>query len=513
MLKPKTLRLILGDQLNAKHSWFKEKDDNIIYTLMEVRTETDYVAHHIQKVVGFFAAMRGFAAALKQNGHQVIYYTLDDQNNKQSFEENLNQLITQNKVEKFEYLMPDEYRLDQALQSYCLSLKIRSDVFDTEHFYTSRHELKGMFSDKKQVLMESFYRAMRKKHGVLMDGNNPMTGKWNYDADNRKKLPENAEVQAPLLFAHDVSALVSMIENSGVKTIGNINPQCFEWPINRKESLALLSFFKEHFLPQFGDFQDAMHRNEWSLFHSRLSFSLNLKMISPKEVVDAAIDHWLKHQDHIKFSQIEGFVRQIIGWREYMRGIYWWKMPEYETKNFFENTAKLPAWYWTGNTKMACLQTAITQSLTHAYAHHIHRLMITGNFALLAGVDPDQVDAWYLGIYIDAIQWVEITNTRGMSQFADGGFLATKPYVSSAAYIHKMSHYCDKCLYNYKEKTGVNACPFNSLYWNFYDRNRNRLERNPRIGMMYKIWDKMSPEVKAEYLSQAEKILSNVDYI
>lgn len=513
MAKPKTLRLILGDQLNAKHSWFKQKNENIIYTLMEVRTETDYAWHHIQKVVGFFAAMRGFAKALEQAGHRVVYFSLDAENNQQTFEGNLKQLIQNFGIVKFEYQLPDEYRVDETLKTFCNTLNIASEAFDTEHFYTSRFELKDMFSGKKQVLMETFYRAMRKKHHVLMAGEKPITGKWNYDADNRKKLPENVKVPAPMLFSHDVSEIVSTIEKAGVKTIGKINPNSFEWPINRKESLELLAYFIEHFLSRFGDYQDAMHRDEWSLFHSRLSFSLNTKMISPKEVVDAAIHQWLKNQDQIEFSQIEGFVRQIIGWREYMRGIYWWKMPEFASQNFFENTASLPDWYWTGNTKMACMKSAITQSLEHAYAHHIQRLMITGNFALLAGVHPDHVDAWYLSIYIDALDWVEITNTRGMSQFADGGFIATKPYVSSAAYIHKMSHYCDKCHYNFKVKTGEKACPFNSLYWNFYDRNRSKLEGNPRIGMMYKIWDKMNLATKTEYILQAEKYLSEVNYI
>jgi deoxyribodipyrimidine photolyase-related protein len=275
--------------------------------------------------------------------------------------------------------------------------------------------------------------------------------------------------------------------------------------------LELLDFFVEHCLPFLGTFQDAMQQNQWSIYHSRLSFSMNTKMISPKEVIDAAIQSWEKNPSEISLNQLEGFVRQILGWREYMRGIYWAKMPDYSTLNFFENTAPLPDWFWTGKTKMNCLSQAINQSLDFAYAHHIQRLMITGNFALLAGVNPDEVDAWYLGIYIDALDWVEITNTRGMSQFADGGIVGTKPYVSSATYIDKMSNYCGNCHYKKELKIGEKACPFNSLYWNFYDRNEAKLSNNPRIGMMYNVWRKMEQSQKTALLHQAEIYLNKIN--
>jgi deoxyribodipyrimidine photolyase-related protein len=273
----------------------------------------------------------------------------------------------------------------------------------------------------------------------------------------------------------------------------------------------LLDFFVEHCLALFGTFQDAMAPNEWSLYHSRLSFSMNIKMLSPKEVIDKAIEAYQKFPDKIQYNQLEGFVRQIIGWREYMRGIYWEKMPAYAQVNYFEHHEKLPDWYWTGKTKMNCLKNAIQQSLQFAYAHHIQRLMITGNFALLAGVHPNEVDAWYLGIYIDALEWVEITNTRGMSQFADGGIVGSKPYVSSATYINKMSSYCTGCYYNKAKKTGDKACPFNSLYWNFYDKHESKLAKNPRIGMMYNVWRRMQPNDKTELLTQAEYYLTHIN--
>jgi deoxyribodipyrimidine photolyase-related protein len=510
-MSTKTLRLLLGDQLNINHSWFLNQDDHVTYVLMEIRTETDYAKHHIQKVVGFFASMRAFCMELQSLKHLVIYIDINDEGNFQSFEKNIQQLIIQHQFTHFEYQWPDEYRVDQQLKNICQSIAVPSAAVDSEHFFTTRDELKHFFEGKKTFLLESFYRALRKKHAVLMEGDQPLTGQWNYDGDNRKKLPKDHKPTAPLVFNNDVSSIVAEIQKTDLVTIGNIDPLHFVWPINRAQSLQLLDFFVTECLPFFGSYQDAMSPNEWSLYHSRISFSMNLKLISPQEVIDKAIAAWRDRPNDIEYNQLEGFVRQIIGWREYMRGIYWLKMPDYATMNFFNNQEKLPDWYWTGKTKMNCLKDAINQSLDYAYAHHIQRLMITGNFTLLAGIHPDDVDAWYLGIYIDAIEWVEITNTRGMSQFADGGIVGTKPYVSSAAYIDKMSHYCGSCFYNKSLKTGEKSCPFNSLYWNFYDRNEDKLGNNPRIGMMYNVWRKMQPDAKAALLKQANYYLENIN--
>ena len=510
-MKDKILRLILGDQLNRNHSWLNEVKDNVTYVFMEVRTETDYVWHHIQKVVGFFTAMRSFAEELKSEKHNVIYIKLDDENNLQSFERNIDSLIQLYNFSHFEYQLPDEYRVDQMLKKFIGSISISHQIYDSEHFFGAREELGDFFKGKKTFLMESFYRHMRKKHHVLMDGDEPLTGQWNYDHDNRKKLPSNHIPSSPLVFENDVSEIANLIQKSDIKTIGTIDAKNFVWPVSRKQALELLDFFVRECLPLFGTYQDAMTPHEWSLYHSRLSFTMNTKMLSPKEVVKKAVEEWEKRKEEIAFHQLEGFVRQIIGWREYMRGMYWLKMPEFETSNYLENKNKLPDWYWNGKTKMNCLKYAIGQSLDMAYAHHIQRLMITGNFALLAGVHPDEVDQWYLGIYIDALQWVEITNTRGMSQFADGGMIGTKPYVSSAAYIDKMSHYCKPCYYDAGKKTGNKACPFNSLYWNFYDQHENKLGKNPRIGMMYNVWHKMQPELKTQILAQAEYYLNHIN--
>lgn len=507
----KTLRLILGDQLNEKHSWFQNVDESIHYVLMEVATETDYVAHHIQKVIGYFAAMREFSEQLKIQGHNVTYIRLVDSNNQQTFETNLSKILKEGAFTQFEYQEPDEYRVDQYLKNFCSSLTILTSVISSEHFLCDRSFLSQFFEGKKTYLMESFYRQMRKDHSILMEGKDPVGGKWNYDADNRKKIPANHVISAPLLFSNDTSEIEIELAKANVKTIGTVDSKHFLWPINRFQSLELLKFFIDECLPLFGTFQDAMHQNQWSIYHSRLSFSMNTKMISPKEVIDAAIEAWKKNETEISLNQLEGFVRQILGWREYMRGIYWAKMPEYASLNFFENTAPLPDWFWTGKTKMNCLSQAIKQSLDYAYAHHIQRLMITGNFALLAGINPDEIDRWYLGIYIDASEWVEITNTRGMSQFADGGIVGTKPYVSSATYIDKMGNYCGNCQYKKELKTGEKSCPFNSLYWNFYDRNEAKLSKNPRIGMMYNVWRKMEPTQKTALLKQAELYLDKIN--
>jgi deoxyribodipyrimidine photolyase-related protein len=509
--KYKILRLILGDQLNLQHSWYAERDPSVLYVLMEIRTETDYVWHHIQKACAFFAAMEAFATALQQLGHAVHYLKLDDPANQPSIAANCNLFIQQHQIKKFEYQLPDEYRLDEMLKAYSRQLGIASQVYDTEHFFSSRDELGLFFASKKGLLMETFYREMRKKHGILLNGKEPAGGKWNFDEDNRRKLPKNHKPYPPLLFNNDVRPQYERLVQAGVRTIGNINPEQFYWPINRAQALELLQHFTAHCLPLFGTFQDAMHTDEWSIYHARLSFAMNSKMLSPKEVVQAAIAAWQSAAGEIGINQLEGFIRQILGWREYMRGIYWLKMPDFANLNYFEHSRKLPEWYWTGKTKMNCLKHSIRQSLEHAYAHHIQRLMITGNFALLAGIDPDDVDFWYLGIYIDAIQWVEITNTRGMSQFADGGITGSKPYTASANYIHKQSNYCERCKYDRSKRIGDDACPFNSLYWNFHDQHRAKLQHNPRLSMVYRLWDKMTPQDREAVLLRADYCLEHIE--
>ena len=507
-----TLRLILGDQLNSRHRWFRRTRGDVVYTLMEVRQETDYVVHHIQKVAGFFGAMRRFAAFLTDQGHRVIYLRLDDPRNEQDFEANLRRLIQSEKATRFEYMLPDEYRLDRRLADLADRLPVSTAAVDSEHFLMLRHDLEDMFRGKKRYLMESFYRRMRRQHAILMEGDQPVGGRWNFDQRNRNRYDGAVPLPPPKTFDNDVEAIVDMIDAGGVKTIGTVEPKHFIWPVSREQALEQLEEFVRRRLPHFGTYQDAMALDSWSLFHARLSFALNLKLLHPREVIDAALE---AAQDPygapIGIEQVEGFVRQILGWREYVRGIYWARMPDYEGLNHLDHQASLPAFYWTADTRMRCLRAAIAQSLEHAYAHHIQRLMVTGNFALLAGVHPDQVDAWYLGIYIDAVQWVEIVNTRGMSQFADGGLVATKPYTASANYIRKMSDYCNDCAYDAAKRTGERACPFNSLYWDFLHRHRDRLAGNPRVGMMYRTWDRMAQTTRRELLIQAEAYKASLD--
>jgi deoxyribodipyrimidine photolyase-related protein len=507
----KTLRLLLGDQLNIKHSWFKKTNETIIYCMFEMRQETDYVKHHIQKVIGFFAAMRQFSEDLKSQGHQVVYFKINDENNTQSLTYNLSALIDTHHIEKFEYIYPDEYRLDHQLKLFCDALNIQSEAVSAEHFFTNRNDLSDFFKGKKQYLMENFYRDMRKKHDILMVADQPEGGKWNYDKSNRNKWKGDVEIPNYKLFKNEVSEVVKDIKKAGIKTIGRFETKTLAYPITRSQALEQLKYFCEALLIHFGDYQDAMHTDETYLFHSRLSFAMNLKLISPRDIVTTVMNYYRKHNDDIDISQVEGFIRQIIGWREYMRGMYWAFMPNYKTKNELDNRNKLPNFFWTGDTKMNCLKHAINNSLDNGYAHHIQRLMITGNYALLTQTHPDEVDNWYLGIYVDAIEWVQLTNTRGMSQFADGGKIATKPYVSSGSYINKMSNYCSDCQYNKNKKIEDDACPFNSLYWNFLDEKREQLGNNFRMGMMYSLLDKMDKQDLQNIKEKAQHIIAHQD--
>ena len=507
-LRP-TLRLVLGDQLNPLHSWFAQVRPDVVYVLMEVRSETDYVRHHAQKVLGIFAAMRDLAAQLKAAGHRVRHVAIDHPSNRQSLTANLDALIAHYGAGAVQYQAPDEWRLDQQLREWAAACPVPVTMVDSEHFLTERDEAARWFASKKTWLMESFYRQQRKKHRVLMtaDGK-PEGGQWNFDADNRKPWPGTPAAPADTRPCHDHSALWQSIEAAGVQTLGQPQASAFRWPLNRQEALQQLDHFIDHALPHFGDFQDALTSQHWHLFHSLLSFALNTKMLHPREVVQRAEAAW--REGHAPLHAAEGFIRQILGWREYVRGVYWAHMPGYTEANALAHTRPLPEWFWTGNTRMACLASAIGQSLEHAYAHHIQRLMVIGNFALLAGLDATALHRWYLGIYIDAFEWVEAPNTLGMSQWADGGQLATKPYVSSAAYLQRMGDHCKGCAYNPKARTGDDACPFNALYWDFFDRHRAHFQHNPRLGVVYHQLSRMSGEALTALQEQSARTLARL---
>lgn len=512
----KEARLILGDQLNINHSWFSAAPKGeVVYLIIESKEEASYVRHHIQKVVGFFLAMRWFHATLIERGFDVMYVGLSHKDNKATIIETILHLKEVLGFSTFSYQEPDEYRIDLLLSSLGETQGLTVWRQSSEHFFTERSDLAGFFKGRKTYLMESFYRMMRKKHNILMElPDKPIGGDWNFDAENRKPYDGKAPfIPIPTLPKHsdEIESIINQLNDFGISTMGSIDVESFNHATSRDEAITLLDHFCQYLIPYFGTYEDAMVNNEMYLFHSRLSFALNIKLVSPREVTEAAISAWQQSKDMISLAQIEGFVRQILGWREFMRGVYWAQMPDFANLNYFKHHRQLPSWFWTGETKMNCLSKCISQSLDHAYAHHIQRLMVIGNFALLYGAHPDEVDAWYLGVYIDALEWVEITNTRGMSQFADGGIVGTKPYVSSANYISKMSNYCVSCYYDKSKRHGEKACPFNSLYWHFFARHEALLGKNPRIGMVYPSLKKMAPSELEATLRQADIYIDHIN--
>ena len=510
-----TLRLILGDQLNAGHSWFSQKDPRILYVIAELHQEQHYVRHHGQKICAFFMAMEHFATALKQSGHHVLHLTLDDTEPYPTLSGLLTHLCVKHGVKHCQYQQPDEYRLREQLQQLQLPANVTKTEVDGEHFLLPFNEIDQYFEPGKHKKMEFFYRAMRRRFDILLSANEPVGGQWNYDADNRKKLKPGdlAQIAEPLLFAHPTKPVKERLQRHQIPHFGH-TPEQLPWPLSRKEANTLLEYFCQHCLPHFGTFQDAMTCNsefQWSLYHSRLSFALNTKMLHPMHVITTAIRHYQDPNNGISIAQIEGFVRQILGWREYVRGVYWANMPEYSQANSLGAKRQLPNYFWTGDTHMRCMSAAIGQSLHYSYAHHIQRLMITGNFCLLTGIEPAQVDEWYLGVYIDAIEWVELPNTRGMSQFADNGIVATKPYVAGGNYINKMSDYCKSCHYDVKDKVGDSACPFNSLYWHFLEENRAQFSKNHRMSMVYRAWEKQDAALRTKTLQRAQTLLETIE--
>ena len=513
----KTLRLILGDQLNAKHSWYRETSEHTLYLIAELHQEQRYVKHHIQKICAFFMAMQRFAEALTTAGHSVLHHTLDDTAQYDTLDDLIYATCLEYNITSVEFQRPDEMRLLEQLRDLSLPDGVTLREVDSEHFLLPFDTISDEFKPNKTHRMEAFYRRMRTRYGYLMEGSDPEGGRWNFDTENQKsfKKADLEEIPAPLVFAHSTSEVKARIDRHNIAYFGTLN-ETLVWPVTRAEALALLEYFCEHCLPLFGRFQDAMTANsdhKWSLYHSRISFALNTKMISPGQVIEHALSVYRTSPEKIDLAQIEGFIRQILGWREFVRAIYWINQPEYPTLNALKAVNDLPEFFWTGDTKMNCMRECISQSLEHAYAHHIQRLMVLGNFCLLAGIDPDQVDQWYLGVYIDAIEWVEMPNTRGMSQFADGGLLASKPYSGSGQYIQRMSDYCKGCEYDVKKRSGEGSCPFNSLYWHFQDRHAATFSNNPRTAMVYRNWDKKPDSERQEILTQAKAYLTNLEVL
>lgn len=505
-----TLRLILGDQLNAEHTWFSTIESHVVYLIAELPEEATYVRHHIQKVQAFFLAMAHFAQALSDRGHRVRYLTLDATSEFQDLEAVIKHVMTTDGLDQFEYQRPDEYRLRARLRAFSEALGCAIEGVETEHFLVSEEEVNAYFADGKARRMEHFYRAIRKKTGILMDAGQPVGGRWNYDQENRKKLPKAWSAPEPLLFENDTSEVDARLKRSGIETWGEAQSALI-WPVTAAQARDLVSDFIARLLPLFGRYQDAMTDRDWALYHARISFALNTKLIAPSWLIDEVLHVYGLDPETYPLASVEGFIRQVMGWREYVRGIYLSQMPAYGQTNALSHERPLPNFYWTGETKMRCVAHTVEQTRDFAYAHHIQRLMVTGNLALLLGVAPDEVDEWYLSVFIDAIEWVEMPNTRGMSQYADGGFLASKPYVSSGKYIQRMSDYCSSCVYDVDERSSDAACPFNSLYWAFLYRHQSTLGTNQRMAMMYSNLRRIPSVELDEILDRAERVIRDPD--
>jgi len=500
------LVLVLGDQLTETLSALAQADkarDTVV--MAEVADEAAYVRHHPKKIALIFAAMRKFAHALEQDGWTVAYTQLDDTDNAGSIVGELLRRAAQTGASEVLATEPGEWRLIDKLKYAPLKVHLLPD----DRFLATHAEFEAWAEGRKALRMEYFYREMRRKTGLLMEGDQPAGGKWNFDHDNRKAAPEDVTVDGPLRFDPDATTreVLELVQARFGDNFGALEP--FWFATTRAEALQALDHFIANALPRFGDYQDAMLNENEFLYHAILSPYLNIGLLNVTEICEAAADAYAS--GHAPINAAEGFIRQIIGWREYVRGIYFLEGPDYTARNILGHDRDLPWFYWGGETRMNCVAKAVGQTRTQAYAHHIQRLMVTGNFALLAGIDPAQVHEWYLAVYADAFEWVEAPNTIGMSQFADGGVIASKPYVSSGAYINRMSDHCKSCHYSVSAKTGDTACPFNLLYWHFLDRHRDRFSNNPRMGNMYRTWDRMDADKRKTVLAEGDALLARLD--
>jgi len=485
------LRLILGDQLNRQISSLSDVDKARDVILMcEVWDEATYVKHHKKKIAFIFSAMRHFAEELRAQGYTVHYTQLDDAENTGSFQGEVRRAVEALKPSKITITEPSEYRVlkDMRTWDFGIPIEMRCD----DRFLCTHSEFETWAEGRKQFRMEYFYREMRKKYDILMQGDKPEGGQWNYDSENRKPPKDGLNVPQTYMSKADATTqeVMALVADRFPNHFGDLEP--FHFAVTRAEALTALEQFIQTRLRQFGDYQDAMVQGEPWMFHAHISFYINCGLLLPLECVQAAERAY--YEDGAPLNATEGFIRQILGWREYVRGIYWLKMPEYADENYLEAKRDLPALFWGAPTQMNCLSQCVKETQQNAYAHHIQRLMVIGNFALIAGLSPEQVNDWFMVVYADAYHWVELPNVTGMILFADGGVLASKPYAASGAYINKMSDYCKGCRYKVSKKNGPEACPFNYLYWDFMLRNEGKLRGNPRLGFTYKTVDKMTED-------------------
>lgn len=501
-----TLRLVLGDQLTASLASLAGLDrERDVVLMAEVMDEASYVPHHKQKIAFLFSAMRHFAATLETDGIRVRYVRLDDPDNTQTLGGEVRRALADIGLASVMLTEPGEWRVREMMMNWRHELGVPVTILDDDRFYCSRAEFSAWARGRRQYRMEFFYREMRRKTGLLMEGNEPAGGLWNYDKENRNPLPDRLFLPRRRRFEPDAITreVLALVGERFPGNFGDLEP--FGWAVTRTDALDALHHFIRDCLPDFGSFQDAMQTGEDFLYHGLISPYLNAGLLTAREVCEAAERAWAAGKAPINAA--EGFIRQILGWREFVRGLYWERMPDYPKTNWLEAHRTLPGFYWTGRTEMRCLSECVRTTREHAYAHHIQRLMVLGNFALLAGIEPEEIEAWYLLVYADAYEWVELPNVHGMVLFADGGVLASKPYAASGAYIDRMSDYCASCRFSPKKRTGESACPFTLLYWNFLLTHRERLAANPRMALALKNIDRLSEREAGTIRAEATAFL------
>jgi len=504
------LILILGDQLSPALASLRDVQPDDVILMAEVQAEANYVKHHKLKIVLIFSAMRHFAKVLQQQGYQVHY--LDYKAGVASlYQAVCNTFALYPQLENLVVTEAAEYRLQQELLQFESRLNKPVTILEDDRFIANHSMFQRWSHGRSQFRLEYFYREMRRYTGLLMEGAQPSGGQWNFDADNRRQCPSDVIAPEPLWQQPDeiTTEVIQLVQQQFSHHMGDAGN--FRYAVTGKAARAAFLHFLEHQLAKFGDYQDAMRTDDPFLFHSVCSMYLNIGLLDARWMCQKVDQAW--RQQQVPLNAAEGFIRQIIGWREYVRGLYWLLMPQYQQHNFLETKTKLPSYYWHGKTNMHCMQQAIGDTIQHAYSHHIHRLMITGNFALLAGLAVGEVSDWYLAVYADAFEWVELPNTLGMALFADGGVLASKPYAASGNYIQRMSNYCQNCHYQVKLTTGEKACPFNALYWDFLVRNEHKLGGNARLQLAYQQWRRKSAESQSEILTKAADLLIKLEQL
>ena len=512
---PRHLVLVLGDQLNRTSAAFDGFDPQADQVWMaEVAEESTHVWTHKARIVMFLAAMRHFRDQLLAEGLPVEYRELPGKKTTREPQSLAAALATSLRQYQQAGQMPaslicvepGEWRVRQMLEAVAAEAGLPLEIRTDRHFFTSADEFAAHAEGRKQLRLEFFYRPLRERFNILMDDGEPAGGQWNYDADNRGSFGKSGPgtLPAPRQFKPDAitQGVIDLVETRFAKHPGDV--AAFDWPVTPQAAQAALKDFITHRLSQFGAYQDAIWTGEPWLYHSRLSAAMNLKLLDPRDVVAAAEEAYRDGQ--VPLAATEGFIRQILGWREYVRGIYWKFMPEYAQRNALEADRPLPGFFWTADTEMNCLRDALGQTLSHGYAHHIQRLMVTGLFAMLYGVKPEEIHQWYLAVYVDAVEWVELPNTIGMSQYADGGVMASKPYCATGAYLDRMSNACKSCRYKPKVAHGAEACPFTTLYWDFLARHEARLRKNPRMTMQLKNLDRKDATDLRAIRRQADKL-------